>query len=375
MRFFFHSELTGVPWAGSEELWAKTALALARTGHAVAASVDAVSLPAEPLRRLTEAGVAVRSRRPPGLIVRLARKLALSEKRTDPNWGRSRPDLAVLSLPVSGCGAEFAAACRRHRVRYAVIVQNVAERYWPADSDRTQLAEMYQGAARCYFVSEGNRRLVESMLGLRLERAEVVRNPFGVPYESGWTWPDVADGFLAACVARLEPWDKGQDLLLHALAAPPWRERPLTVDFYGTGACEQGLKALAELLKLSNVRFRGYISDVERIWREHHLLILPSRNEGLPIALVEALLCGRPAVVTDVAGNAEVVQDGVTGYVAPAAETRPVAEALERAWAGREQWAEMGRRAAAAIRQLVPGDPAAELARRLVKVVESGFPD
>ena len=41
----------------------------------------------------------------------------------------------------------------------------------------------------------------------------------------------------------------------------------------------------------------------------NHLLVLPSRAEGTPIALVEAMICARPAVVTDVGGNVEWLED------------------------------------------------------------------
>ena len=60
------------------------------------------------------------------------------------------------------------------------------------------------------------------------------------------------------------------------------------------------------MLQLKNVHFRGHVNDIRAIWEQNHLLVLPSRYEGLPLALVEAMWCGRPAVVTDVGGNAEL---------------------------------------------------------------------
>ena len=57
--------------------------------------------------------------------------------------------------------------------------------------------------------------------------------------------------------------------------------------------------------------------------------MLPSRFEGLPLALVEAMLCPRPAVVTNVAGNTEVIEDGETGFVAAAPTAGHLDEAME----------------------------------------------
>jgi glycosyltransferase involved in cell wall biosynthesis len=83
---------------------------------------------------------------------------------------------------------------------------------------------------------------------------------------------------------------------------------------------------------------------------------MPSRIEGLPLAVVEAMLCGRPVVATDVAG-AELVEDGITGFLAEAPSAGCVGNALERFWARKEEATEIGATAAERIRQLVPPNP------------------
>ena len=83
-------------------------------------------------------------------------------------------------------------------------------------------------------------------------------------------------------------------------------------------ACSFTLRRLAGMLQLDQVHFRGHVANIKEVWEQNHLLVLPSRYEGLPLALVESMWCGRPAVVTEVAGNTEVCVDNVTGFVAPA---------------------------------------------------------
>jgi glycosyltransferase involved in cell wall biosynthesis len=83
---------------------------------------------------------------------------------------------------------------------------------------------------------------------------------------------------------------------------------------------------------------------------------MPSRIEGLPLAVVEAMLCGRPVVATDVAG-AEVVEDGVTGFLAEAPAVGSIGNALERFWTRREEAQQIGATAAERIRHLIPPDP------------------
>ena len=87
---------------------------------------------------------------------------------------------------------------------------------------------------------------------------------------------------------------KGQDLLLQTLALPEWWDRPVELNLYGAGGHEPALRRLARMLQVKNVHFRGHVNNVRAIWEQNHLLVLPSRYEGLPLALVEAMWCGRP---------------------------------------------------------------------------------
>jgi len=78
------------------------------------------------------------------------------------------------------------------------------------------------------------------------------------------------------------------------------------------------------------------------------------------------MLCGRPAVVTDVGGSAEWVDEGKTGFIAAAPTARSIGDALGAAWTARERWPEMGRAARASV--LTRYDPAP--GRTLLKLLE-----
>lgn len=62
-------------------------------------------------------------------------------------------------------------------------------------------------------------------------------------------------------------------------------------------------------LCLTNVAFLGHVENVEDVWAKHNALLLPSRFEGMPLVVVEAMLCGRPCIATDVGGNSELIQE------------------------------------------------------------------
>ena len=65
----------------------------------------------------------------------------------------------------------------------------------------------------------------------------------------------------------------------------------------------------------SNVRFLGWRADVETVYAATDLAVLTSDNEGMPVSLIEAALCGVPAVSTRVGSVGEVVLDGESGWL------------------------------------------------------------
>ena len=284
----------------------------------------------------------------------------------------TRPDLVIISQGENHDGLHFGHLCRKLRIPYALISQKAADHFWPPDRARRRRRTGYEGAARCFFVSEHNRRLTEDQIGARLTNAEVVRNPYLVPAGGPLPWPEGGGGesLRLACVARLYLLDKGQDILLRVLARERWRGRSLHVSFYGRGVNAEALSDLAARLCLRNVSFEGQTEDVPGIWKGHHALVLASRAEGLPLALVEAMMCGRPAVVTRVGGNAEVVEDGVNGFLA-APDEDSIDAALEEVWARRGELRAMGELAAQRIRELVPAKPAEEFADLLLDLVRA----
>ena len=89
--------------------------------------------------------------------------------------------------------------------------------------------------------------------------------------------------------------------------------------------------------------------------------------EGLPLTLIEAMSCGRSAVVTGVAGMKECLQDGETGFVAKAAHPEFLDDALERAWQERGRWKSMGELAAERVQDLIPFEPVEEFAHILLR--------
>jgi glycosyltransferase involved in cell wall biosynthesis len=133
---------------------------------------------------------------------------------------------------------------------------------------------------------------------------------------------------------------------------------------------ERRLRLMVENRKLTSIKFAGFVNDIEKLWSEHHALVLPSRFEGMPLVVVEAMLCGRPCIATDVGGNRELIRDGINGFLAKAPTVELLDEAMNHAWDARHNLMDMGKAAATDVRRWVSKDPSEDFVRELSALVD-----
>lgn len=369
-RIAFVSNMDDSDWGGSEELWSRAALHLLGQGYEVSASVVEWDPPHRRVRDLIEAGIDVWMRPRRYSLLEGALRKAKADPRApivievEKMLAAHSPALVVFSAGGPFPWYDLMELCIEARVPFITIGQANWEGRWLADEDARRHRIALAKALRCYFVSKANMQLAEKHLGADLRNGEVIWNPFNIDYDISLPWPQSGELRLA-CVARLDPNAKGQDLLLEALAKPTWRGRDWRLELYGEGGMKHTLRALVERLGLSQrVGFASHRA-VREIWATNHALVMPSRHEGMPLAMVEASLCARPVLATDVAGHADIIEDGVNGFLADAPTASHVAVALERLWAKRARLEEMGRAGAVKIRELVPRDPAQVFAEKV----------
>ncbi len=365
MRIAIVSTILGA-WGGSEELWAAAARAAIREGHRVVASVWDEEAGTAQVAGLARLGVRVSTRRRFGLgrLARAAHRLA------DPfrEVYRFRPDVVCISqgstydcvrLPAY---SRFVEWLHDGGVPYVVISHGnlLGHDYLPEERLRPAAARLLDSACRVAFVAEKLRRVAEIQMARSLSNAIVIRNPVGMRDRSIVPWPD-SDRVHLACVGRLDAFVKGYDLLFEALQGEAWTQAPWRLRLYGEGPDRAYLQSLASYLKLSDrIEFPGHGDDIRAVWADHHLLVLGSRTEGVPLGLVEAMVCARPSVVTDVGGVSEWIEEPKTGFIAPSATVASIRGALARAFAARSQWRAMGLAAHAVAAPRI-GDPGADL--------------
>jgi glycosyltransferase involved in cell wall biosynthesis len=129
-------------------------------------------------------------------------------------------------------------------------------------------------------------------------------------------------------IGRLDE-QKGLDLLLEATAHLEMGEEGVEVWLVGDGPERAVLQRLATKLGVGGrVKFWGYQTHIERYLYASDIFALPSRYEGMPVVLLEALAAGVPCVVSQVGDNDLVIEDGKQGLVVPPDDTAALAKAL-----------------------------------------------
>jgi glycosyltransferase involved in cell wall biosynthesis len=99
----------------------------------------------------------------------------------------------------------------------------------------------------------------------------------------------------------------------------------------GSGPLEKKLREDCARYELNEcIRFCGTQEEILDLYNAADAIVMSSKCEGLPMALLEAASMGLPAVATDVGGNSEIITDGVTGYLVSPGEPAELADALRR---------------------------------------------
>jgi glycosyltransferase involved in cell wall biosynthesis len=247
---------------------------------------------------------------------------------------REHIDLVHAHLPLTGALAR--AASRGLGVRVVYTEHNVQSRY--RAPSRWLNAATYGWQERVVAVSEGVRASAEAGIG-RAARERLVVIPNGVDFERldheaaerpGPGLPRRPRGALVVLVPATLAWRKGQDVLLSALERlRDGSHPPIEAWLAGDGPDGPALAARVAAGPLAgSVHLLGRREDVFALMRVADVVALPSRHEGHPLALLEALALARPVVATRVGGVPEIVTDGVSGFLVPPEDPTALARAL-----------------------------------------------
>ena len=166
------------------------------------------------------------------------------------------------------------------------------------------------------------------------------------------------DSLVIGSVGRLSP-EKNYPLLVKAFAlakqeavtpTPPYPHTPILA-VIGPGPERDKLEALVAELDLGDsVILAGEQQDVSPWLQAMDVFCLPSNTEGTSISLLEAGACGLPLVATNVGGNSEIIEDGVSGIIVPPGDEQALTAAILRLMDDENLRATMGKAAQKRVR-------------------------
>ncbi len=178
----------------------------------------------------------------------------------------------------------------------------------------------------------------------------------------------LGDAPLVGIVARLVPI-KAHEVFLAAAARIHAARPAARFLVIGDGERRQALEQQVDALGLRAVTyFLGWRADLDRLYADLDVVVLTSRNEGSPVALIEAMAAGVPVVSTAVGGVADVVADGTSGLLAAMDDDEAVARHVLTLLGDPDRAAAMGRHGRARVVATYSAD-------RLVADIEALYSD
>jgi glycosyltransferase involved in cell wall biosynthesis len=324
-------------------------LTAAKAGFPVFASMCETPGASNAIERLREVGVTLHLKQP-------RRNDLASRIRQRANWNgvaglmamkAFRPDVIVISggnFDWLSDGALMAAIVGSG-APYITVAHN-ATGFVEADDRRAEARRFLAGAAKACFASEALLRMTERHLAAALPNGVSVLSPLNLGDTRAYplSYPTLDGPLLMSMVSRLNCYTKGHDYLIESLADESLRRRDFLLNIFGSGPHGAYLANLVAHHGLGDkVRFRGHSDDVAKVWEGSHVNVLPSVTEGgPPIALLEAMYCGRPSVAARVGGVDEWIDEGRHGFLAETAHPRYLVPALQRVFQHRGRLANMG---------------------------------
>jgi glycosyltransferase involved in cell wall biosynthesis len=181
-------------------------------------------------------------------------------------------------------------------------------------------------AAVCYGQTEAECQLIEQYGG----KAKLQHN--GCDVFEFFPDPKVQRNKTVLTVARLTNRQKRTSDLIRAVKYLP---EEWTLDIVGTGPDRSMLERLASDLQVSTrIRFHGFVGrdEIRSFFQQCGVYAMPSENEAVAIAALEAMASGAAVVLTRIPAFEQLIDDGINGHLVPIADVKALADGILKAW-------------------------------------------
>jgi len=352
MKLAFYSSI-GIPWGGSEVLWTDAALKALNQNHEILISVFDWPQQHSRINELKKNGARIIYRRTffPSIFERFKKKvlnifLKTGNKYTYHEYfNEFNADHIFFNL--SG-GDEIAidrndlfVFIKQTKIPYSVFYHSLSTKKYLNEEESSNFRFVLNKSSNNFFTSDMQIELLKNQLNCTINNAMILNHPLReIYFEKDIVIKDHVDlGIIGSLITR---W-KGQDIVINILSKEKWRNLKFTLNIYGDGPDKEDLIMLIKNKGLKNkVRIHEYVDDVNKIFSENDLILIPSKQDSGPIVLFEAMLAGKPVVGSNMGAIPDYLKTGYNGILSTGIDEDAFELAFELALKNKTKWRSWG---------------------------------
>jgi len=227
--------------------------------------------------------------------------------------------------------------------RFSLIFHSYIEEIQLDNNKLSRINYIIDKADDLFLVANIQKVFLEKHLQRKIDCIKFTHNPLSLKELDLITYPKYNDFFKMAMVTTIDFEAKGLDKLIRILSKEKWRKRNFEIEIYGHGKDRDAFLALLSGHSLNDkIKLMGFSSDIEEIWKVNQILIMSSNVDAAPSVLLEAMICGRSCICTNVGFNSEWIKTNETGFISKTIELSDFENAMEIAWKNRQTWEQLG---------------------------------
>ena len=355
----FLSLMNSAAWGGSEEIWYKSAIYLAKKKFRVGVCCFNWQGKEEKIQQLTDAGCELFLLPEKNETLIFSGKFKLKKKLQSVNF--KNYDRVIVNQGgwkdvVHGPFKELF----KDLPSYCLLFHNYDEKDLLQGSKKKIFSDWVHGAEKNIGDAAKIFSVIKKTMDIEIPRQQILFNPITFPQPDEITpfHSSPSGKLIFAMLAELDIKRKAQDKLITALAGDKWNERDFELNFYGKGRDQSYLECLIKDKQLfPKIFLKGYTKNVEEALRRSHIILQITNFDAMPIAVTETIALSRPVIVSDVGDMPLWIKDDVNGWIVPNTNVEEIDLVLEKAWQNRDRLEEMGKESFRIFKEKYPLDP------------------
>jgi len=354
MKIAIFSLLKNNNWGGSENLWFQTALYALKEKHHVLAIIYERISNSNQIAELKQKGAEI-------IIVK-----EILTKKTDKIFNKffNSHYLDALSKPITKRIKSFNPSkilvnqpgnydlifnelaykiLTDSNKRFSLIFHNYINQIDINDEELYKINYLINTTEDLFIVAKIQKVFLEKHLGRNIDCIKFTQNPLSLKKLEFIPYPKYEKLFKMAMVTTIDFEAKGLDKIISVLSKNKWRTRNFEIEIYGAGKDMETFEALLLDSCLNDkIKLMGHTNNIEEIWKKNQILIMSSNVDAAPSVLLEAMVCGRSCICTNVGFNDEWIKTNETGFISETTNLSDFEKIMELGWTNRRNWENFG---------------------------------